>query len=507
MQHKWLEMHKISKYFPGVRALEEVDFSVDRGEVVALLGENGAGKSTLMNVLGGIYRPDGGEVQIDGKPIEIRNVADAQRAGIAFIHQELSLFKQLPVYENMFIEDMQMRKGFPLFIDRKTMRERARQMLTSLGVELDVDKPVGALPVSQQQIVEIAGALLKQVDIIILDEPSTSLAEHERQCLYQLVGTLRREGKAVIYITHDLEDALRICDRAEVLRDGKNAGDAPCAGLTKEDIIQMMIGVRSGKTFYKTYGTASDEVVLEARDLYTNSKLRGVSLQLHRGEVLGLYGLVGSGRTELVHAIYGLDRSVRGEVWVHGKQLKKRDPVIMKRNRVGYLTENRRDEGLFLTLGIDQNITITDVKRVVSGMFGHVSQRKSLDVTQRMIDRLRIRTPSPHQAVGKLSGGNQQKVIVGKWLHLEPQILILDEPTKGIDVGAKDEIYRLINDLVGNGISILLISSEIEEIMGLSDRIQVMYEGQISEPIDAQGADQEQIIRYTMGGQAWKTRQ
>lgn len=500
METKWLEMRNISKFFPGVKALEQVDFSVDKGEVVALLGENGAGKSTLMNVLGGIHRPDSGEISIGGKRVDIRSTADAQKWGIAFIHQELSLFKQLPIYENMFIENMETHRYFPLLIDKKSMRQKAAAMLASLGVELDVNAPVGSLSVSHQQIVEIAGALLKNVEIIILDEPSTSLANHERARLYELVGKLREDGKVIIYITHDLDDALRICDRAVVLRDGKNVGDAPCKDLGKEDIIQMMIGAKSGKTFYKTYGLASEEVVLRTKDLWTEDKLRGVSVELHRGEVLGLYGLVGSGRTELVHAIYGLDRSVAGEVWVRGKKLGKRNPIVLKRNRVGYLTENRRDEGLFLTLGIDQNVTITDVSKIVGGPFGYIHKKKALSITEDAIDRLHIRTPSPFQMVSKLSGGNQQKVIVGKWLHLEPEILILDEPTKGIDVGAKEEIYQLINKLVENGISILLISSEIEEIMGLSDRIQVMYNGAISPVIDAREADQESILRYTMGG-------
>ncbi|MBC8536962.1 sugar ABC transporter ATP-binding protein [Feifania hominis] len=499
MNQKWLQMRGISKFFPGVKALEDVDFSVDRGEVVALLGENGAGKSTLMNVLGGIYRADGGEILINSQPVSIRSASDAQRLGIAFIHQELSLFKQLPIYENMFIDNLVRRRGFPLFIDRRSMKKRAAQMLEELGVKLDVNRPVGSLPVSQQQIVEIAGALLKDVGVIILDEPSTSLANHEREKLYELVRKLRRDGKAVIYITHDLDVAIQLCDRAVVLRDGKNAGDRSCAELTKQDVIQMMIGSSSGKSFHKSERSPDpSDIVLEVSHM-NSQKVFDVSLELRRGEVLGLYGLVGSGRTELIQAIYGLDRTAVGEVRVEGNLLRKRNPVTMKRSGIGYLTENRRDEGLFLTLGIDRNITITDIGKILSGPFNHVSRKKSDQIALDTIERLRIRTPGPHQAAGKLSGGNQQKVIIGKWLHLDPRILILDEPTKGIDVGAKEEIYKLINSLVDNGISVLLISSEIEEIMGLSDRIQVMCDGRISESLDAATADQQTILRYTMG--------
>ncbi|MEG1758024.1 MAG: sugar ABC transporter ATP-binding protein [Oscillospiraceae bacterium] len=500
MSEKWLTMKKINKYFPGVKALEDVSFSVNKGEVVALLGENGAGKSTLMNILGGLYKADGGEIQINGEPAAIRSVSDAQKYGIAFIHQELSLFKQLPIYENMFIDDLHINKKFPIFIDRHDMRKKAKEMLETLGIDLDVNKQVGELSVSHQQIVEIAGALIKNVSTIILDEPSTSLAKKEREKLYDLIRKLKEENKAVIYITHDLDDALKLCDRAVVLRDGKNAGDAPCRDITKEDIIKMMIGSKSGKSFHKTYKDLSEEcVVLKAEGISTSTKLDNVSFELKRGEVLGMYGLVGSGRTELIQAIYGLDKSATGKVWVRGKLLKKRNPLIMKKNSMGYLTENRRDEGLFLSLGIDQNIVITDIHKIVKGLFRRIDKKKADKITADTIEKLRIRTPSPYQMAGKLSGGNQQKVIIGKWLHLDPEILILDEPTKGIDVGAKEEIYRLINTLVDNGISVLLISSEIEEIMGLSDSIQVMHDGKISSRLDARTTDQATILRFTMG--------
>lgn len=497
MSAKYLEMRNVSKAYPGVQALQDVSIAVDAGEVVALLGENGAGKSTLMNVLGGIVCSDAGQIFIGGERKGIRSVADAQKAGIAFIHQELSLFKQLSVQENLFIEGFPRKAGTP-FIDRRVMREKTDAIFREFGMSIPAAAKVSHLTLGQQQIVEIAGAVLKDAKIIILDEPSTSLTTREREKLAAIVRKLRSEGKAIIYITHELESALDLCDRAYVLRDGRNAGEGDCASLTKDDVIRMMIGSKAGKLFYKTARKiAREDIVLRLTDISTQNKLRGVSLSLRRGEVYGLYGLIGSGRTELIHALYGLDKTTSGHIEIKGREVRNPTPQKLKELGVGYLTENRRDEGLFLELGINANITITALDKI-KGRFGIVNKRKDAQITQDVIDTLSIATPGPYQLSGKLSGGNQQKVVIGKWLHLAPDIFILDEPTRGIDVGAKSEIYRLIDDIARKGVSILLISSEIEEILGICDRVGVMARGALVANLEGDAINQSEIIRHTM---------
>ena len=494
---KYLEMKEISKAFPGVQALKDVSIAVGEGEVVALLGENGAGKSTLMNVLGGIIRRDEGSILIDGAKQNFRAVTDAQKAGIAFIHQELSLFKQLTVQENLFIENFPRRRSTP-FIDRKAMRRRTEEVFRVFGMDIPPAAKVSKLTMGQQQIVEIAGAVLKDAKIIILDEPSTSLTTRERQKLADIVRKLRDERKVVIYITHDIESALDLCDRVYVLRDGRNAGEGARGEIAKDDVIRMMIGSKAGKLFYKTARqTAGGEVALRLTDICTQDKLRHISLELRKGEVYGLYGLIGSGRTELIHALYGLDKITSGKIEIKGREVGKPSPKKMKELGVGYLTENRRDEGLFLELGINQNITITALEKI-RGRFGTLSKKKDEKITRDVIDMLRIAAPGPHQLAGKLSGGNQQKVVIGKWMHLAPDIFILDEPTRGIDVGAKSEIYRLIDEIARKGVSILLISSEIEEILGICDRVGVMARGALVANLEGERIDQSEIIRYTM---------
>jgi len=497
MGEKFLEMREISKAYPGVQALKDVEIAADAGEVVALLGENGAGKSTLMNALGGIIRRDAGEIFIGGQQANIRSVADAQRAGIAFIHQELSLFKQLTVQENLFVEGFPRRKRTP-FIDRKAMREQTERIFREFEMDIPAGAKVSRLTMGQQQIVEIASAVLKDAKIIILDEPSTSLTTREREKLYAIVRKLRTERKAIIYITHDIESALDLCDRAYVLRDGRNAGEGICKELTKDDVIRMMIGSKAGKLFYKTARQVADsEVVLRLTDICTDDKLNHVNLEMRRGEVYGLYGLIGSGRTELIRAFYGLDKLRSGKIEVKGQEVRNPSPQKLKELGVGYLTENRRDEGLFLELGINLNITITALQKI-QNRFGILSKRKDEEITRGVIDMLAISTPGPYQLSGKLSGGNQQKVVIGKWMHLAPDILILDEPTRGIDVGAKSEIYRLIDEIARGGVSILLVSSEIEEILGMCDRVGVMARGSLVADLEGSDINQSEIIRHTM---------
>ena len=494
---KYLEMNNITKIYPGVRALSDVSIAVDEGEIVALLGENGAGKSTLMNVLGGVVSPDAGQIMIDGKETSIKSVSDALQAGIAFIHQELSLFKQLTIEENIFIERFPGKKNSVL-IDKKKMRQETEKILKELDVDLPANTKISKLPMSYQQIVEIAAAVYKNAKIIILDEPTTSIAAKEREKLFEIMMKMKAEGRVIIYITHELDEALKFSDTVYVLRDGQNAGTAPSDELGRNDVIKMMIGSKAGKQFAKSEKELTDEVVLEVRDIYTRDKLRGASLQLKKGEVLGLYGLVGAGRSELARALYGVDKIESGEVLLWGEEIKKPTPKMMKRKGLAFLTENRRDEGLFLELGINQNISITNLDKISHGSFKVISNKKDQVVAEDMTKALKISTPSIYQFAGRLSGGNQQKVVIAKWLLIEPGIFIMDEPTRGIDVGAKDEIYSLIDELARKGMSILLISSEIEEILGMSDRVIVMAKGKTVAELCGEEVCKEEIVKYTM---------
>lgn len=498
MSLNYLEMKNISKAFPGVQALSNVSISINEGEVIGLLGENGAGKSTLMNVLGGLIRKDQGEIVIGGKEVNIRSVADASKEGIAFIHQELSLFGQLTVQENLFIEDLPRKKG-GIFIDKKLMRQETNRIMEELGMDIPATSKVSTLTMGQQQIVEIASALLKNAKIIILDEPSTSLTSREREKLYDIVRKLRSEKKLIIYITHDIENALELSDRVYVLRDGKNSGDSKIGDITKEDVIRMMVGSKVGKAFIKSEKAESRETALEIRNLSAKDKVRDVSLRLSKGEVVGMYGLIGSGRTEMVNALYGFNRVIGGEVFIKGEKVDTFSPETMKSRGVGYLTENRRDEGLFLEQGVNQNITITDLPKIQGGLLKTIDAQKDREITQSIIQMLKIATPSEYQLAGKLSGGNQQKIVIGKWLLVNPEIFILDEPTRGIDVGAKNEIYMLIDEIARKGVTILLISSEIEEILGLSDRVLVMSKGSIAAELGKEQITKAEIIKYAMG--------
>jgi ABC-type sugar transport system ATPase subunit len=347
-------------------------------------------------------------------------------------------------------------------------------------------------------MVEIAAAVLKDAKIIILDEPTTSLANKERAKLNEIVARLKKEKKLIIYITHELENAIEISDRVCVLRDGKNVGEGKSSELTKPDVVGMMIGSKAGKAFVKSKRDIKDNKVLEFKNVKTATKLQGVSLDLKRGEVLGLYGLIGSGRTELIRAMYGLDKITDGEIIYNGKKVEKFNPKVFKQKGVAYLTENRRDEGLFLELGINFNIVATDIDKFSKGFLGVMKKGMETEVTEDSVKKLSISTPSIYQLAGKLSGGNQQKVVIAKWLHLAPQVFILDEPTRGIDVGAKDEIYRLIDEIANQGVSIILISSEIEEILGMSDRVVVMSKGAVVGVLDGSDITNANIIKYTM---------
>ncbi|MEG1011310.1 MAG: sugar ABC transporter ATP-binding protein [Ruthenibacterium sp.] len=492
----YLEMRNISKLFPGVRALHNVQFGVDEGEVVALLGENGAGKSTLMNVLGGILKKTEGQIMIGGTEVSIKNVHDAQTLGIAFIHQELSLFSQLSVQENLFIDHFQ-KKCRGLFLDKKRMQKESMEVFKLFGISIDPKKKVKNLPMGEQQLVEIAAAVLKNSKIIILDEPTSSLTDRECEKLFYMMDQLRKERKLIIFITHDLEKALKVSDRVYVLKDGENAGTGISSQLEKADIVSMMIGDRKGKQFAKQPKESTGEEILSFSHV-TTQKVKDVSFFLKRGEILGMYGLIGSGRTELMHALYGLDKILTGAIAVDGQEIKKKSPKTLMDLGVAYLTENRRDEGLFLEQSASTNVTITVLNELRAGPLRLIQKKKEIALTQKIIEDLHVVIPGPAQLVGKLSGGNQQKIVIGKWLHTKPRIFIMDEPTRGIDVGAKSEIYRLIDQIVQTGVSVILISSEIEEIIGMSDRVIVMANGRVAAQLQGEEITNEKIVKYTM---------
>ena len=499
MADRYLEMKSISKSFPGVKALQNVDFGVAEGEIVALVGENGAGKSTLMNVLGGVIKRDSGEIYIGGKQVNINAVADAQREGIAFIHQELSLFKELSVMENLFIDSLDTVKGpVGVFLSKKKMKEGTKKIFDELDIDVNPSVKVGKLPMGEQQMVEIASAVLKNSKIIILDEPTTSLANKERIKLHEIMKRLKSEGKLIIYITHELENAIEMSDRVVCLRDGQNAGEASSEGLTKPDVVSMMIGSKAGKAFVKTDRESAGETLIEFKNVKTATKLNGVNMSVKKGEVVGMYGLVGAGRTELIRALYGLDKITEGEIVFDGEVVHEPNPKMMKEKGIAWLTENRRDEGLFLNLGLDFNIAITDIEKFAKGGLGVMNAKLEKEIAEDAREKLMIATPSMQQLAGNLSGGNQQKVVIAKWLHLNPRLFILDEPTRGIDVGAKDEIYKLIDNIANQGVSILLISSEIEEIIGMSDRVIVMANGKVAGELKKGEINNADIIRYTM---------
>jgi len=500
-------MESITKEFPGVKALSNVSIKVGECEVLGLLGENGAGKSTMVNILGGVLKKDSGTIVIDGKEVDFKNPIDAQKTGVAFIHQELSLFTHLSVAENIFINSFDPLKGFPIIYDKKTLTDKTKAILEMLSAKIKPSTIVRNLTMGQRQLVEIARAVSLNAKIIIFDEPTSSLADTERQKILDVIRMLRAQGKAIIYISHDIEEAINITDNVAVLRDGEYVGKISTQGVegeqveeVKNQIIKMMVGTSIESMFTKT-SVVKGDVVMSVSNMTRDGYVNNVSFELRQREILGFYGLIGAGRSELARMIFGMDRASTGEVYVDGVRVKKPSPRVMKKLRVGFLSENRREEGLILPMSVRENITITDLGKFVKGLIGRIHYNKEKDLANKMVDSLRIITPSINQVVAKLSGGNQQKVVVAKWLHLKPDIYILDEPTKGIDVGAKKEIYKLIVDLANQGASVILISSEIEEILGMSDRIIVMRDGFIAGEFDNIGEPvvEERLLACAIG--------
>jgi len=495
-----LRMEGISKAFPGVQALDNVDFEVAEGEVVALIGENGAGKSTLMKILCGAYRKDTGRILLNGKETEIENPQHAQRLNISIIYQEFNLTPNQSAAANIFLSHEPRQRGigrFFNFVDRRRMEQEAQRHLERVGARMSSTALIRDLSVAEQQMVEVAKALAVDARIIIMDEPTSALGEEEVETLFGIIHTLKEQGIAVIFITHRLEEVFRIADRVVVLRDGQRVGDLPIDEATPEEIIRMMVGRELVMDMFHKEEAEIGEPLFEVRNLTGRGMVKGVSFTLRRGEILGFAGLVGAGRTETARLLFGADRKESGETLIEGKSVRINSPEDAVNAGLGLVPEDRGNQGLVLMLTVENNIVLPTLDEHARA--GWVNRQALRTTAQEYVDRLNIRTPTLQQKAMYLSGGNQQKVVVAKWLASNPKVLILDEPTRGIDVGAKAEVHALMSQLARTGMGIIMISSELPEILGMSDRILVMSEGRVVAILDREEATQEVIMTYASG--------
>lgn len=492
-----LRMKGITKTYPGVRALDSVDLEVARGEVHALVGENGAGKSTLMKILAGAQSMDSGEIFLNGQQVHITSPQKAMDLGISIIYQEFNLIPYLNAAENIFL-GREPRAMLPGFINFAKMYSEAQKVIDQLGVRLNVRTPVNQLSVAQQQMVEIAKATSRNAVIIAMDEPSATLTEHELENLFALIRSLKRQGVSIIYISHRLEEIFDIADRVTVLRDGHLVGTKPVSETNRDEIIRMMVGRELGEKIPKQPA----EIKLPAltvSHLTRKGVLEDISFTVHQGEILGIAGLVGAGRTEVARAIFGADRIDSGEIRLNGRAVEIRSPRDAIRLGIGLVPEDRKALGLILAMVVRENISLANLDSLTR--FGFIRRREERLVATSFIKDLMIKTPSTEQQVQNLSGGNQQKVVLAKWLFTKSKVLIFDEPTRGIDVGSKVEIYQLMNRLAASGVAIIMISSELPEILGMSDRILVMHEGRIAGELSREEATQEKIMWLATGGE------
>ncbi len=482
-----LDMRGITKRFPGVMALDEVDFELEKGEVHVILGENGAGKSTLIKMLSGAYQPDEGEILLDDEPVSISSATIAQELGISTIYQEFNLVPQLTTAENIFLGRQPRRFGL---VNRRKMGEEARRLLERMKVRVDANALVSNLGIPQRQMVEIAKALSLDARILVMDEPTASLSGQEVERLFEIVRGLKEDEVSMIFISHHLEEVAEIGGRVTVLRDGKVVDRVP-ASTDRSEFVRMMVG-RPVEDQFPRQQPATGEVLLEVKNLSREGILEDASFQVRAGEVVGMAGIVGAGRTKLARAIFGVDPVDSGEVWVEGRRIKLGNPREAKRRGIGFVTEDRQGQGIVPPLSVAENLSLASLERNTSvGLLNRREQRKQ---ARKMIEDLNIRTPGPEQEIRHLSGGNQQKVVIGKWLLADSRVLIMDEPTRGIDVGAKVEVYELMNELTENGAGILMISSDLPEVLGMSDRILVMSEGRITGELSVDGATQENVM-------------
>lgn len=489
-----LEVKNITKSFPGVLALDHASLSIKKGEVHAFLGENGSGKSTLTKILYGIYKKDEGQIFIDGKEVAINNTDDAIALGIGIIFQEFNLINTLSVAENIFIGRLPKTKAGT--VDWKWVKNEAQKLLERLDFNVAPNVPVEDLSVAEKQMVEIAKALSMNARILFMDEPSATLTDKELEKLFEIIEKLKAEGVTIVYISHRLEEIFRLCDRATIIRDGVIIDTLDVAGTTKAELIQKMVG-RDMAMEFPPRDYAAEGTLLEVKNVSRKGVLKDINFKLKKGEILGVAGLVGAGRTELMRVIFGADKIDSGEIFINGKKVKIHSTVSAKKNGLALVPEDRKGQGLLLEFSVMQNTSLANLKSIASG--GIINRRKEKKIADSYVDQLKIKTPTIGQQVLMLSGGNQQKVVLAKWLNSNAKILIFDEPTRGIDVGAKYEIYLLMNELVKQGKSIIMISSEIPEVIAMSDRILVMHEGRIKAELSKDEATPEKILGSAIG--------
>lgn len=493
-----IEMTGISKAFSGNQVLKDVSFSLEKGEIHALMGENGAGKSTLMKVLTGIYKRDGGMIKVKGKEVNFSSPKEAEKAGIAVIHQELNILPHLSIAENMFLGKEET-VGKTSILKTKSMNDKTKKILFELGLDVNPSSPASELSVGKQQIVEIAKALSAEAEVIVMDEPTAALTDREIDTLFKTIRDLQKKGVSFIYISHRMEEIFSLCDRITVLRDGEFAGEKFIRDTSFEEVVQMMVGRELGERFPERHAQIG-EVKLAVRGLTRNGHFENVSFDLHKGEVLCIAGLMGAGRTEVAQTLFGYRKATAGEVELDGKKVKIDSPGAAKKLGIGYVTEDRKSEGLLVDFTVEENISLTNFREI--SKYGLISRKKESALFLSMKERLGIRTSGPHQTAKSLSGGNQQKVVIAKWLGIEPDLLILDEPTRGVDVGAKKEIYSIINQLAERGVAVLMISSELPEVLGMADRVLIMHEGKLAGELSKEEMTQEKIMHYATGGES-----
>ncbi|MSU61227.1 MAG: sugar ABC transporter ATP-binding protein [Pedosphaera sp.] len=489
-----LEVRALTKSFPGVRALKGVSLTVERGEVVAVIGENGAGKSTLMKILAGVQNADSGELLLDGQPVELCSVHDALAIGIALIHQELNLADNLNVAANIFLGREPRRFGL---IDTARTHREAQPFLNAVGLDVKPDTLVGSLAIGQQQLVEIAKALSTNARVLIMDEPTSSLSAREAENLFKVIGDLRRRGVGIVYISHRLGEVKRLADRVTVLRDGENSGSLARDKINHAAMVKLMVG-RDLTQLYPHAPHQLGEVALQVDRLRTASHPRHeVSFQVRAGEIVGLAGLVGAGRTEILLSLFGVTPALAGTIRVGGQEASPGSPQEAIAAGMALVPEDRKRQGIVLEMAVCENLSLASLRR--DQRQGFLNRRRESELSSEMIGVMRIKTPSDRQAVQFLSGGNQQKVVLGKWLAIRPRVLFLDEPTRGIDVGAKQEIYLLMEELARQGVAILFVSNEMEEILGMSDRVLVMHEGRFTGELARRELSEEAVMHFATG--------
>ncbi|GAB6168689.1 ribose ABC transporter ATP-binding protein RbsA [Clostridium carnis] len=491
-----LKMEGVSKIFPGVKALDNVNITAYGGEVTALMGENGAGKSTLMKILSGVYQKDEGKVFIDGEEAKIKGIKSAEEYGVTIIHQEMSVLNNLTVAENIFLGNEKYQR-FTGRINKKELIERSKLFLEQIGCNIDPSRLVANINVGEKQMVEIAKALTKNARVIIMDEPTTALTEVETKSLFKVIDNLKKKGIAIIYISHRMEEIFAICDRVEVLRDGKYAGNALIKDIDNDKLISMMVG-RKIEDQFPYRDIKKGKSILEVSNLCSQEGVNNATFEVREGEILGIAGLMGSGRTELAKTIFGEYKKTSGKVKIKGKEVNIKSIQEAIDEGICYLSEDRKKEGCVLSLSVADNMILSNLKKYENS-WKSIDKNKAMKEVDYYIDKIKIKTPNRDQLIKNLSGGNQQKVILAKWLMLAPEVLIIDEPTRGIDVGAKKEIYELLNELKAMGKAIIMISSDMPEVLGISDRIIVMSEGRISGELSREEASQESIMKLAVG--------